>query len=380
MSDAIVKYSRMRAEIQKFTTVDECLEMDNKIEACRVYAAKEKVSSEERNILAEAAIYNARKGGALLAKMERRDKRDNLKQAPKSHAATSTPTLNDIGISRSQSSRWQQIAKVPEKKLKGHVEAVKADGGELTFAGVRRFTKDSERKEKETIKTAKAKEQAEATRQKGKRKPLYSLIADDLANYAEHFEKGSVDFIITDPPYPKKYLPLYSTLADLAQYVLVPGGSLVCMVGQSYLPEVFNHLICEHAGLNYQWTLAYLTPGGQSVQLWDRKVNTFWKPLLWFTNGEYKREWHGDVCKSEPNDNDKRFHGWGQSESGMRDIVERFTMPGDMILDPFCGAGTTGVVAVSLLREFVGMDVDAKCIKTSEERLLCAMGDIDENG
>ncbi len=31
------------------------------------------------------------------------------------------------------------------------------------------------------------------------------------------------------------------------------------------------------AQMTYHWTVAYLTPGGQAVQLWDRKVNAFWK-------------------------------------------------------------------------------------------------------
>ena len=56
------------------------------------------------------------------------------------------------------------------------------------------------------------------------------------------------------------------------------------------------------------------------MQVFPRKVNTFWKPLLWFTKGDYTREWIGDVCKSQTNDNDKRFHQWGQSLSGMADV------------------------------------------------------------
>jgi DNA modification methylase len=69
------------------------------------------------------------------------------------------------------------------------------------------------------------------------------------------------------------------------------------------------------------------------------------------------------------NDNDKRFHGWGQSESGMEDLIGRVSMPGQVILDPFCGGGTTGVAAVSMNRFFVGADVDAKAIETTARRL-----------
>lgn len=46
-----------------------------------------------------------------------------------------------------------------------------------------------------------------------------------------------------------------------------------------------------------------------------------------------------------------------------RELPERFirqyTRPGDLVLDPFCGVGTTGQVAVELGRRFVGFEKDA---------------------
>ena len=192
----------------------------------------------------------------------------------------------------------------------------------------------------------------------------YRLITANVADAARHIEAGSVDWIITDPPYPKQYLELYDHLARLADHALAPGGSMVVMVGQSYLPQVIDRLSEK---LTYHWTLAYLTPGGQAAQLWARRVNTFWKPLLWFTKGTYKGAWVGDVCRSDAND--KRYHHWGQSESGMADVVDRFTDPGDLILDPFLGAGTTGVVAVRMGRRFIGIDVDPDAVATAEDRL-----------
>jgi len=103
--------------------------------------------------------------------------------------------------------------------------------------------------------------------------------------------------------------------------------------------------------------------------IWPRHVNTFWKPVLWFVKGEYQGSWIGDVLRSDTNDNDKRFHEWGQSESGMADIVERFTRAGDLVLDPFLGGGTTGVVASRLGRNFIGADIDPEAIRSSAGRL-----------
>ena len=119
----------------------------------------------------------------------------------------------------------------------------------------------------------------------------------------------------------------------------------------------------------YHWCLAYLTPGGQSPQLWHKRTNTFWKPVLWYTKGDYTGDYIGDVLKSPPNDNDKQYHEWGQSLGGMKDIVERFTNPGDTILDPFIGGGTTGVAAITMGRKFIGTDIEKDNIEITKKRV-----------
>lgn len=180
-------------------------------------------------------------------------------------------------------------------------------------------------------------------------------------------EPGSIHAVITDPPYPAEFLPLYAKLAEQAARWLKPGGICAVMSGQTHLPQVMASL-CDH--LDYHWTMAYLTPGGQAVQVFPRKVNTFWKPILVFRNGDGDApEWFGDVAKSEVNDNDKRYHHWGQSESGMADLVKRLTRPGETVLDPFMGAGTTGVAAIALGRSFIGCDVNADHVETARERI-----------
>lgn len=176
---------------------------------------------------------------------------------------------------------------------------------------------------------------------------------------------SDVDAVITDPPYPREFLNLFDELGSVAGRILKPGGLCAIMVGQSYLPDIFSRL----TGLTYRWTLAYLTPGGQSVQIWDRNINTFWKPVLLYTNGPSEAtEWIGDVTASAINDNDKNHHHWGQSESGMADLVRRLTKPGQLICDPFLGGGTTAVVSHALGRRFVGCDIDQACINTTAKR------------
>ena len=109
-----------------------------------------------------------------------------------------------------------------------------------------------------------------------------------------------------------------------------------------------------------------MTPGAGPT-IWKRSVNTFWKPLLWYVKGEYDGYWQSDVFKSDANE--KSHHEWQQSISGMDRIIERFSLPDQVVLDPFCGAGTTGVSAISQYRRFIGVDLDPKAIASSEERL-----------
>jgi len=167
------------------------------------------------------------------------------------------------------------------------------------------------------------------------------------------------DVVLTDPPYSKEFLEVFSELAEACKDVPL----VAVMSGQSYLPEVMERL-CKH--LKYRWMISYLTPGGQAVQQWPVKVNTFWKPVILF--GE-AIEWFGDVAQSKANDNDKRFHYWGQSESGMADLINRLTKPGQLICDPFLGGGATAITSLSLGRRFVGCDIDEKSVKITTHRL-----------
>lgn len=199
--------------------------------------------------------------------------------------------------------------------------------------------------------------------------PLWDLRKGDFVKRMLELPVNSVDCIITDPPYPKEYLPLYAKLAAMGNRVLKRGGSLFVMCGQSYLPAIFQFMTTgQGLGLDYHWTLCYLTLGGQSPQIWDRKVNTFWKPILWFVKGANLGDWHGDVIKSERNEKDA--HHWQQSISGMSDLVHKFTLPDHLIVDPFCGSGTTGVACVTQSRRFIGIDTDTAALAAASERLM----------
>lgn len=171
------------------------------------------------------------------------------------------------------------------------------------------------------------------------------------------------DFIITDPPYPQEYLHLYETLAIRSKEWLKTGGLLIAMCGQSYVNQIYE-MMSKH--MDYYWTCAYLTIG-QSASLWQKNVIPKWKPLLVYSFGKYSGKMFGDVYES--GQNEKAFHKWGQSVSGMYSLISGVCLPGQSIFDPFCGAGTTGIAALKHGCLFDGIDVEVENVNISTRRI-----------
>jgi 16S rRNA G966 N2-methylase RsmD len=261
-----------------------------------------------------------------------------------------------VGKSGKTVEKIKEVAEAAEKEPEKYLDlAVEMNSGKRSVDSAFKELKKRRKKEK----------------QLGSQTPFVSdniptLIEGKFEEKTKTMADNSIDVIITDPPYGKQYLDQYEKLGEVANRLLKPHGSLLVMTGQSYLPEILNLL---RKNLTYNWTIAYLTPGGQSAQLWSRKVNAFWKPIVWFVKDKYEGSWVGDVVKSATNDNEKEFSKWQQSESGINDLVERFTVKNDLILDPFMGSGTTGIVALCLGRRFIGIDSDPEMVKTAKQRM-----------
>lgn len=82
-------------------------------------------------------------------------------------------------------------------------------------------------------------------------------------------------------------------------------------------------------------------------------------------NGGGKRGvWKCGVCRD-----DRTGHPTQKPVNLMIQLVRDFTDPGDTILDPFCGSGTTGVACLRLGRNFIGIEKDPKYAEIARERL-----------
>jgi len=198
---------------------------------------------------------------------------------------------------------------------------------------------------------------------------IADVVAADIRHCAMEqllADVRGIDAIITDPPYGKEFLPLYGELARLAGVALRPGGILAVMCGQAHLPIVLADM-SKH--IEWRWEIGYFM-GGPSNRIWSQRINVGWKPVLVF--GGVQEKWISDVVRSEAAD--KTLMDWGQSESGMTGIVEALTVRGELVCDPFCGSGTTGVAAVRLGRRFLGCDVDELRVESSRARVMLALG------
>jgi ParB family chromosome partitioning protein len=224
----------------------------------------------------------------------------------------------------------------------------------------------------------------EATRELARREALHRESAGELPTgiairHGDFREvlgdlRGQVDAIITDPPYLSEYIPLYGELAKLAAELLRPHGVLVVMTPHLHLLEVGN-LMTPH--LRYRWICTYHM-GDTKANVSAAKIATSWKPLLVFTryDAENLRFVCSDYFSAAHNTADgvqKELHHWQQSLDGFIQIVERFTEPGELVVDPFLGSGTTAVACLRLGRQFVGCDTDAGAVAIARQRVQHAI-------
>lgn len=291
-------------------------------------------------------------------------------------AANTAEILTPMGVNVENERQARELApllKADSEEVvriwKQETERAAGKGVELTAKdlprAVRAATKRKQQDQKKLIRLEE-RERAAEKMASVKLDDRVQVVHADFRDALGAFPGGTVDLILTDPPYERSFVAQLSDLGHVASHCLKDGGVLAVMYGQSYLPEVYARL-AEH--LTYHWTMAYLTPGGQAYHHPQRNINTFWKPVLLFVKSNYLGNCIGDVARSDVNDNDKRFHHWGQSESGTSDLMERLSKPGDMVVDPFVGGGTTAVVAALTGRRFLGCDLDKKAVDVTSRRV-----------
>ncbi len=86
---------------------------------------------------------------------------------------------------------------------------------------------------------------------------------------------------------------------------------------------------------------------------------------------QMRSDWVLPICsgKERLKSGDKKAHATQKPESLLYRVLMSSTKPGDMILDPFFGTGTTGAVAKMLGRHYIGIDRESDYIKLAEDRI-----------
>ncbi len=116
-------------------TLPEVKALRDKAEAARTFAKAARLGLDLQNQAAEYKLRAERKAGGMLAKLNLRggDRR--------SKNADQRLSLEDLGVSRGQSRRWQLVATLSEREFNGFLSKKKEGNEEITLAEVLRLAR-----------------------------------------------------------------------------------------------------------------------------------------------------------------------------------------------------------------------------------------------
>jgi len=201
---------------------------------------------------------------------------------------------------------------------------------------------------------------------------MKQLIHGDCLEKMRDIPDGSIDLVLTDPPYGKK--------ADKGTNGFGSSKNRrYTSEWDSVVPskEVFDEIlrVGKHViifGGNY---FAHLLPPSKCWLVWDKKgdikfQNPFADCELIYTNftkpvKKYTFKQQGFITDSK----DKRYHPTQKPSELIQKLIEDFSDDGSTILDPFMGSGTTGVACKNLNRNFIGIELDEQYYNIAKERI-----------
>lgn len=182
----------------------------------------------------------------------------------------------------------------------------------------------------------------------------YQLYQGDCLQIMRGMEPGSVDAVVTDPPYGMgkaewdKEIPRWIHLVKN-----IPAAVFCGVVGMRDYPTP-------------DWVGAWVRLSStQRIGITGGFNN--WEPILFY--GIKRLENDVIMC---PNFHEDTGHPTTKPTALMEKMVERMTKPGDLVFDPFMGSGTTGVACIQLGRRFVGCEIDPNYFQIAKRRIEAA--------
>ena len=171
----------------------------------------------------------------------------------------------------------------------------------------------------------------------------------------------------------------------LCKRILKPNGTIwisgtlhnIYSVGMALEQEnykIINNIIWQKTNPPPNLACRSFTHSTETI-LWaqknDRNARHFFNYELMkeMNNGKQMKDvWTGTLTKST----EKRFgkHPTQKPLYLLERIILASTHENDVVLDPFCGSSTTGVVCKKLHRKYIGIDNNLEYIRISTERLI----------
>lgn len=249
----------------------------------------------------------------------------------------------------------------------------------------------------------------------------YKLYIGDSAIILKQCPANYVDLVVTSPPYDNLrtyngYIFNFEAIAIELMRVLKPGGVIVWVVNDATIKgsetgtsfrqalhfmsiglnlhdtmiyQKLNPLPLNHNRYEQSWEYMFVFSKGKpkTVNLikvpckysGTGKASTYYKtadalePEKLNTKGlvkEFKiKENIWGYLTGNHGDDAKFKHPAKFPVQLAIDHIQSWSNPGDIVLDPFVGSGTTGVAALQLDRKFRGIDISAEYIKISKDRI-----------
>lgn len=313
---------------------------------------------------------------------------------------------SELGIDESTAKRKLQIATIPEDILED-IEGTKLEDSQTDLLAVaREAKKDTGRARRivEKITSGEAKnaaaakiqinreEAAEEAREKAKAKPVSKRLGRVINGSAPEVIMGlgyQPNLVITDPPYG---IEVHNTrnqskdYADGEDYALTLLDETAAALAKKCAPDAHLYFF---SGYTYAF---------QFKEILARHFDVQDNPLIWVkdnaTMANRQKKWanrHEYIwfCKQKEAGDSRLLMGNGddvliyprQSDTNhsaekpvelLKRLIEMSGRDGDIVLDPFCGSGATGVATVSFRRVFLGIELDSEWAEFAENRINAA--------
>ena len=230
---------------------------------------------------------------------------------------------------------------------------------------------------------SKAVEKAEAEikvkAQRGDEQTSANIVHADVTDFVDTIDDGSVDLLLTDPPYSTEIDDVYAFAASWLPPTLecvADDGFAFVFIGaypdelRAYL-EVVDHLTEWDCSQVLVWT--YRNTLGQTPN--DRyKLN--WQAILFMRGADApgidapktSEQWAVHDVNAPDARTGTRHHKWEKPTELIDRLIRHTTNDGDTILDPFAGTGTVPIVCADLGREVLACDVDADILAIAADR------------